>query len=365
MHEGDHGRLSDQGRQGLVLRRFILRLCVALTLAAALLLAGEAITYNLNRHRGGGADKYEYRAFVVWRVSHPQSNIITLDSDGLRRTLYTHCGLNVFTIWMFGGSGLWGHYNGDNETIPSLLAKRFADSGRQVCVKNYGQRGWASTQEVIELMLELKRARKKPDLVVFYDGTVDAILPFYSDQPDVHLGFATAKEKFEGTASGELAGFEYLRATNTYLLLKWIGDRLGLNDPDNTRSISSERAASMAQYTLSNYSANMEIVDTFSAHYGFRYAFFWEPWVGTADKPLTATEASFRNGEQKHNPGGTKVMAATYQLFSAVSRPHLVYLGDILKGRKETFFLDGSHLTGEGHRLVAEKIYQMLQNPGQ
>jgi hypothetical protein len=105
----------------------------------------------------------------------------------------------------------------------------------------------------------------------------------------------------------------------------------------------------------------VEIVDTLAARYGFQDAFFWEPWVGAGEKPLTPAELSVKNGEQKHNPGGTKVMAATYELFHTVRRPPLTYLGDLLKVRKETLFLDGSHLTGDGHRLVVEKIYQTVQ----
>ena len=360
MPEPGHRPPAGKGGELIVLRRFLLRFCISVALAVGLLVAGECGAYYLNRHRGGGADKYGYRAYVVWQVVRPQSNIITLDVDGLRRTVYSQCDADAYTVWMLGGSGLWGHYNPDAETIPSLMAKRFQDEGRKICVKNYGQRGWASTQELIELMLELKRAPKKPDLVIFYDGTVEAFLPLDSDLPDVHLEYSTVKAKFEGP-SAENAGFQYLRTSNTYLILQWIAARLGLNDPDNTRVISDEQAAAMARYTLTNYSRNMEMVDALAARFGFQYAFFWEPWLGIAGKSLTSHEVSVKDGEWKHNPGGAKVMAATYELFRSASRPHLFYLGDVFNNRRQTLFVDGTHPTGEGNQIITDKIFQTIQ----
>ena len=45
----------------------------------------------------------------------------------------------------------------DWETIPSNLARLLDKSGLKACVRNLGQTGWRNTQEVIELLQELRR----------------------------------------------------------------------------------------------------------------------------------------------------------------------------------------------------------------
>ena len=70
-----------------------------------------------------------------------------------------------------------------------LLAEQNDKAGRSVCVRNYGETGWVSTQELIKLMLELKRTGRKPDLVIFYDGANDVYLPYQYGRVDVHNQF--------------------------------------------------------------------------------------------------------------------------------------------------------------------------------
>ena len=343
-------------------RKFAIKLYIAVTLTIGLLAAAEGAAWLLYRHRGGGSDEYVYKSYVVWQAARPHGSGITVDVAGLRRTLNSHCEAENYTIWMFGGSGLWGHYNSDGETIASWLAKQYEESGRRVCVRNYGQRGWASTQEVIELLLELKRAPKRPDFVIFYDGTVDSILPCDSDEVDVHLEFPRFKKRFESWGSENEAGFEYIHRTNTYLTLQWAADKLGLNDTRVRQSIPAQKAASMAQGTLNNYLKNMEILDSLAAHYDFRYICFWEPWLPAAQKPLSTSEKSVIAVLQRTDPAGTEVTNVTYKLFRTVNSPHLVYLSDLLNGHSETLFADPSHLNGEGNRLVAERISQAVQD---
>ena len=57
---------------------------------------------------------------------------------------------------MLGGSSLWGFGARDDQTIPSLLARRLHDRGVQVEVKNLSDLGYVSTQEVIGLLRELQ-----------------------------------------------------------------------------------------------------------------------------------------------------------------------------------------------------------------
>lgn len=343
------------------LGQFAIKLCVSAALALGLLATGEYAAYFLTPRGSELGEIYDYQSYVIWRVARSFSRTMTVDETGHRRTYYSHCGANEYTIWLFGGSGLWGSPNKDWETIPSFLAKIYEESGRRVCVRNYGEPGWASTQEIIGLLQELKHAREKPDVVLFYDGTIDSYVAWESGQVDVHYGFPIYKQKFESWRARNEQGFEYLRATNTHLALEWIAKRLQLpRDSGGPASMSAEEAASGAQRVLDNYLKNMELLDVLAAHYGFDYVCFWEPLILVSQKPLTAAEESVLNNKQ----GQDEMLRAAYQLVRNVNRPHLVYLGDLFRDRPETIFVDRTHLTLEGNRLVAERIYEVMHHPG-
>ena len=344
-------------------RAFIAKLAVSILVTATLLIAGECVAYVLMSHRYG-AFNYEYRSYVVWRVAPTKGSNISVDAEGWRRTLYSHCGPGAYTIWMFGSSGLWGDFNRDDETIASLLAKNYEESGRQVCVKNYGQRGWASTQELIQLMLELKHAVNKPNVVLFYDGSLDAGLPFESDQEDVHEGFPRFKAKFESWREGQ-GGFGYLRDTNTYLALQWVGGWLGVNNHAASEGAFSEQQLNtMGKRVLDNYLANMALMDILAKQYGFQYFCFWEPWLLSAQKPLSASELLLKDGFANGNSGMAEVTNAAYELFRNLEHPHFIYLGDIFKDHPERLFIDTSHLGTDGNRIVAERIFRTLREHG-
>ncbi len=82
-------------------------------------------------------------------------------------------------------------------TIPSELALEYSNAGGPACVRNFGVLAWVSMQGVVELMLELKRAPRKPDLVVFYDGINDVFSVYQSGKIDVHQNFDHIRDVFE------------------------------------------------------------------------------------------------------------------------------------------------------------------------
>src|SRR4029077_11658866 len=355
------GGNTPSGIQERGVRAFIAKLAVSILATAILLIAGECVAYVLMSHRYGAFD-YEYRSYVVWRVAPAKGSNISVDAEVWRRTFYSHCGPGAYTIWMFGSSGLWGDFNRDEETIASLLAKNYEESGRPVCVKNYGQRGWASTQELIQLMLELKHAVNKPNVVLFYDGSLDSGLPAESDQEDVHEGFSRFKAKFESWREGQ-GGFGYLRDTNTYLALQWVGGRLGVNHAPEG-AFSEQQLNTMGKRVLDNYLANMALMDMLAKQYGFQYFCFWEPWLLSAQKPLSVSELLLKQEFENGDSAMAEVTNAAYALFRNLEHPHFMYLGDIFKDHPERLFIDTSHLGTEGNRLVAERIFRTLHEPG-
>src|SRR6185295_14733893 len=99
------------------------------------------------------------------------------------------CSPGARQIWIFGSSTLWGTGAKDDQTIPSILSQEYARSIGPVCVTNFSEAGWVSTQNVIQLELALKSAPRPPDVVLFDDGFADIFVVYESGKADVHMDF--------------------------------------------------------------------------------------------------------------------------------------------------------------------------------
>lgn len=305
---------------------------------------------------------FEYHAYVGWRLRAFQGDTIVIDEAGLRRTYHSNCDKeDTYTVYIFGASHLWGTGAPDWATIPSFLAEKYVKAGRLVCVSNYGESGWVSTQGVIKLILELKRTARKPDLVIFYGN--DTYTRYQSNRYDVHQNFDIIKRQFESEAARRQGSFGYVLKANTATLVERLAlafqlrilglgrYRRVMTDTDVDRS---------ARITVEAYLQNIDLVETLSKKYGFRYAFFWEPVIFVERKQLTPEEEEMRRTETKAQPGLERLFQKTYELVRAETRPGLFYIADVFSDQKETIYIDWAHIGPEGNRLVALRIYDIV-----
>src|SRR5581483_6200025 len=361
-------------------QRFATRACFSIVIGVSLLVLGEAACYLYFRFDPGPpiyknpyfsrtyarelneSAKRQYLPYVVWRRAPYQGRYITVDDQGVRKTQNSYCDDNKNeVIWMFGDSALWGTGSNDAETIPSQLAKLYAQSGKKICITNYGEAGWVSTQEVIELMLQLKQAPRPPNFVVFYDGTDDVFLRHQTDVPNAHQNFALYKEHFEEWQPRKRWGVGYLRMTNTYRALEELSQKLNVSKPSTKPQPSQQEIDSLAYSVEENYLNNMRLVEALAASYGFQDLFFWYPTSLAGQKPLTGAEAAEQQWLQEENPGLAMLTRETYRLCRSLKLPDFFYLGDILDDRKDRLYIDTSHLTPEGNGLIAQHLFQVLQ----
>jgi len=376
---------------GSLLRAFAVRLCVALTLAVLLLAAVEMYTYwrgteNQNALEPevettiaqGNADeqqywreqkaaqKVQYQPYILWRRAPFNGHAISIDADGVRRTLHSDCSPGTFTVWIFGDSVMWGWGSPDSETIPSLVAADYEQAGKPACIINYGEKGWASTQELIALIELLKHTDRRPNAVLFYDGGTEAFTAWENRQDDVHSNYLEFKNYFEGLAAEKKPGFSYLRQTNTYRRLEHIADRisakLGHGEESGT-SFTEADAQKLAPGIMWNYEQNMDIVSLLAKQYGFRPIFAWYPNMAVGHKPLTEEEEEVRRAVHKKFPGMELIYRAAYERCRAVSRPDLYYLGDLLDNVQTQLYMGVAHLNATGNKIAADKLFQILQQP--
>ncbi|HXO04728.1 MAG TPA: SGNH/GDSL hydrolase family protein [Candidatus Sulfotelmatobacter sp.] len=368
-------------------KAFAVRFCVCVTILVGLFIFGEGISYLDLKYTAAveippppsiyegqpWASRYwnewketinrlQYESYVIWRRAPFSGQTINVDAGGVRKTFYSSCNGSEYAIWFFGNSSLWGTGVPDWDTIPSLLAKKYDDAGRKVCVKNFGEKGWVSTQELIQLMLSLKQFPKGPDLVIFYDGVTDSYLPYQSDFPDAHFNFLQTKREFESLGNNG-ASLEYLKRTNTYRTLMELRSMLvGSSTGHDRAHLSPEELTSMAETTYNNYLKNVRLANLFAKDYGFHCVFFWQPTLLDRHKPLTADETRLRQSELNEHPGGDAVIQATYNLFENYRNDNFFDLANTFDKDSEARFIDFSHLGPAGNQIIADKMFAVLSH---
>lgn len=306
------------------------------------------------------ASPTHYRPFVVWKRAPFAGRYVNVDADGLRRTVNPDCSASARQIWMFGSSTLWGTGAPDDQTVPSFLSRVYARTLGPICVTNFSEAGWTSTQNIIQLELALKRAQHLPDLVLFDDGFADVFATYESGAVDVHTDFESIRNVLE--AGLHRSAFAYLRDTATYRLLaagmnkiaQLKGDAVQANRP-------SRDLPHLAEMTVANYLANMKLVDALSSAYGFHYVSFWGPVLYVGHKPLSRPERDILAAVGPQLPD---LCRRTYGLMFSVPHPRVTDISDTFDATPADTYLDPTHVTPDGNRLVALRMLEELRKSG-
>jgi len=369
-----------------LLKHFAIRLCAAVSLGAMLLAAVELYSYKRYVHFGrdvlepavkleiaasGSAAEREYwkeyeqsnqvtyHPYVLWRRAPYRGQMISIDQDGIRQTSHTRCDDKTFTIWMFGDSVMWGAGSGDDKTIPSLVARDYEKAGKPVCIVNYGEKGWSSTQEMIGLMEHLKHATHEPDIVLFYDGGTEAFAAYQNGQADVHSNFNLFKNFLDNWGNTQRASFSYFRQTNTYRLLQKIAVKAPLHQkPDESRGLDTE---GLSAAVIANYVQNIDIIDLLAKQYGFRAIFVWYPNLAVGHKELTPYEQQILFFQYQQMPDLGLMYRSVYDRHSEIRRPDFYDLEDIVDDQKGSLYVGISHMKPEGDQIVADRLFDILE----
>jgi lysophospholipase L1-like esterase len=295
-----------------------------------------------------------WRPYVYWRRSPYRGRYVNVDLEGIRVTpqdpppaATDGPGVRVF---MFGGSTLWGTGARDQFTIPAILARELRDRGIPAEVVNFGESGFVSTQEVIQLLVLLQSGRV-PDLVIFYDGVNDTFSAFQQRRAGIPQNEFNRVREFnltQGTRYGALASGA-LSGSATLRVLSRLQSRLGLRRP-RERVFNLD---SLAVATVELYRSNLRLVKALAGQYGFRVLFFWQP-TAFGKARLTPYEAV----ERAKQRGLEDFFARAYAAVPEVFRGEEAFrdLSGIFAASTQPLYIDWSHLGETGNRLVAERI---------
>ena len=374
-----------------LLRVFFVRVCVVVALGVVLMLAVELFAYK--RYEHGGADVLEpavkldlaesgsaadreywkefdqankvvYHQYSLWRRAPYQGQMISIDAEGVRRSLHTRCDDKTFTIWTFGDSVMWGAGTTDADTIPSHIAQDYENAGRPVCIVNYAEKGWCNSQEVVALIELLKHAARKPDIVLFYDGGTEAFAAYQSGQADVHSNYGAFKSFLDNYGKTQRAGFSYLEQTNTYRLLRNISARNLFHHNAEASHQEQFDADTLSTDVVENYTKNIAVVDLLAKQYGFRPVFAWYPNLAVGHKELTAYEQQVLRFQDEPFPNLASFYRAVYAKSSEIKTPEFHDLEGLVDDQKDSLYIGLSHMKPEGTRVVADRLFNLLEGKG-
>lgn len=354
-----------------------------LSLVLVKLIDSERFRIRAQKIEEGHLDELEhmvvigrYEPFVVWRSNMIiNCDSITINEDGFRLTPEASRDPDAFSVFMLGGSAMWGVGVSDSGTIASYLQRDLSElTARPVAVFNLAQTAHSSTQEVIELMLQLRNGNI-PDLVIFYDGFNDVWGAYENGLAGVHHSLQAIAGRVEGTdeALNIMPVWEIiLRKTNTWLLVTSLRSKGIL--PQEIVEIPTYRTMGMDFDTLTSqivsvYYGNCRVIEALADSYGFDCLFIWQPTLWTGDKALTDREQIFYEGGSESflaggDPAFKELLEASYDLFEGSITDSTRYFSfrPIFDEIEHEVYFDysGAHVSAEANEMITVELIRII-----
>jgi hypothetical protein len=248
----------------------------------------------------GRTELLAWSPYVYFRNPPTRGRYITIDSLGRRVTIPpVSTGGRVIRVFFFGGSTMLGWFQRDGRTIPDEAVRRLqqvAGPGVRIQATNFGVPGRVFSQEIIELMLQL-RSGNRPDAVVFYDGINDVIATVENGAAGIPENESNRAEDFArgrlfvaDSGHGLQHDFRYVGRVLVPVLQRLeLVQRLEAFRSRTAPPLISADSAARSETRV--YAENVRIVEALARSYGFQPLYVWEPDLQSTHKPLTAHEA--------------------------------------------------------------------------
>jgi lysophospholipase L1-like esterase len=298
----------------------------------------------------------DWSPYVHWRTVPQQGRHVNVDARGIRRTVQPTVPADspARTIYMLGGSTLYGAGQRDAGTLASTLAARLAEAGIDgVEVVNLGASGYVFTQEVIDLMLRL-RAGERPDIVVFYDGINDVFAALQNGAPGLPQNEAVRRRDFQlgralynwrRDAAADIGAF--VTALQALSQRMQFIERLRAPGPAHeARGVPAP--AALALDMVRSHVATARLVEALAREHGFQAFYVWQPTIHTTRKSLTPQERDLIG-----RIGASPLHRRAADLHAHLREPLDVAMAELVGDR----FIDlTSVLDGETRRLYTDVI---------
>jgi lysophospholipase L1-like esterase len=324
-----------------------------------------------------------YSRYVLQDINEDCSTPTVNYANRIRKTRTppdAPAGARVYEVAMFGGSTMEGQGAIDDETIASWFSTLAnAAPGEAIYhVTNYGVGGYTFTQGVVKLITLLREGRHFDD-VIFYDGDNDVDYAYNLNEPGALEEEDLVRARLEGSLWDRLAQFGKTQLNHCVLCMG--GVMLARNTPfikDHVTPYfvkvrdaihfkkgvaSNEDVAPFAQQIADYYVQSHQLLARVAEAYHLRYLDVWQPSL--------MYETGYAPGEAMLARIDTRLTDARLRQLYTLSRDRTVAarldnfldLSHVLEGRSKAVYLDAVHLSGEGNRIVASRIFEAWKQP--
>jgi hypothetical protein len=308
-----------------------------------------------------------WESYTYWRGQPSHNALVTVGPDG-RRPGWTAPGLDADAprVTVTGGSAVWGMCVRDDETIPSSLARALAGTRTPARVENHAQIGWVTTQEYIDLLLDLRQQRV-PRVAVFYDGWNDIVAGMVEGAPGGPLNETNRKQEFDLLQHpGRLRLYALPNPQNLALgrLARTLRRHLVRGAPGRSAPVwlsrfgpdtSDAKLDSVAHQVVRIYAWNMNRIEELGRTFGFHPLFYWQPdLVGKAT--LSPTERATLAADPLMVRFTRKVRDAVRASDQFAACRDFRDLETEFDADEQEIFFDWCHITAGANDRVAELI---------
>ncbi len=292
----------------------------------------------------------DWHSYVYWRRQPYQGEVVTVDAHGFRVTP-TSATSHRRTIWLFGGSTVWGTGNRDAGTLAAQLEKLFAQNAPDLGVRvlNFGESGYVSQQSAIAFQLALRCPEPAPDLAIFLDGANDVFASLQSgtagnpqNEENRRLEFNSANH-FSRLALALAARFE------------GIGRLVRPNPPAR----SDADIDNLAAQTALAYTATARQTQALAQAYSTDVLYAFQPTVFDRTVPVGDEAAIVGTSAATHVRLQRATRAQLQALIAADPTLLITDLGGAFDDTQAPVFFDFVHLSEAGQAALSRKLYDL------
>jgi len=300
-------------------------------------------------HKNVGAS---YSDFVVWELNPLSSETINIDDSGRRHTV-TPEGISSGSVWVFGGSTVFGTGVNDANTIPSLLAEK---TGLQAV--NFGGDNYIARQNVIRLLREYETNDTENLIVVFYDGVNDVHVKCRVENLDLVTDRQAQIRNALGDnrAAADASPIQLLRPAR--VLIDKVSQRGGLGGPgEETEDLyvcddDVDRADQVARTLVSDWKAAQAITET----NGGRFVAILQPVSYLSDTRLDHLTPGAYDAEFAKQYSAVYPLIRSYASAAGINFFDLSHVFD----HDEFIYIDFCHVSPNGNEYMAEALATII-----
>ena len=337
---------------------FALALCdavlrVALKPAKSLRVDASAFTVARENMAANGSERgywqeheaareTQWQPYVYFRRKPYSGKLIHVDAHGFRATVNPAPVKNQRSVWLFGGSTVWGTGVSDAHTLASELARAAA-----VQVLNFGETGYVSTQSQLAFMASLRCPdAARPNVAVFVDGVNDVYAALQSGIAGAPQNESNRQAEFNVTRSGDAFAAAMLERMDG---LRLLNARLHGIQPEPV-------VLDLAQQVARNYLAVVRQTRALAAANGIDVLFVWQPSIFDKAQPTDEEHGVIGSSLARHRDLQLATTRALKMLLTDAPAPDVLVLDTLFDANSGPIYIDFAHTGVAGNVFMAQRL---------